>query len=650
MSLSLQLSIINQTNPLCRFRVEVENQGQPLGSSSEPCSLHFTFDRFVHTDSIQITSGPEHDFRFKQIGSYCVLSYHAPISAERPLVFEFDTNTAPMRFLSNNFIDAFATVGIDAPSDKLHNIELKPIQLATPYTQRSHVPEVEAASVGLIPKPNQLELHNEHWILPKSVTVSHSDERSLAPFKWLEQESRYLGLSFNAQYKKAQLRFESLEPGNDESYQLHVDQSGITLRAASTQGFFHAVASLLQLLPTQSGAIITLPCLTIFDSPTYRQRGFMLDCARHFHSIDTVKQQINQCARYKLNTFHWHLTDDEGWRIEIKRFPQLTEIGAWRGLNEQLEPQFTSTTVRHGGFYTQQQIREVIEYASSRGVTIIPEIDVPGHCRAAIRSLPELLIEQQDQSVYRSIQNYTDNVLNPGIPGTYEFLDAVLEEVAALFPAHAVHIGADEVPQGVWEQSPGCQKLIKQHGYQEASELQGHLLRHAEDKLASLGKRMLGWEEAQHGDKVSKNTVIYSWLSEKAGLECAKMGFDVVLQPAQFTYLDLTQDYAPQEIGVDWAGVLPLEVAYSYQPLAELAEDDPLRQRIVGIQCALWCELVNNPQRLQFMVYPRLQAIAEAAWTAPSKRQWPDFLARLKLELEHLDRQGINYRDPWQTH
>ncbi|MFV0488850.1 MAG: beta-N-acetylhexosaminidase, partial [Vibrio fluvialis] len=408
---------------------------------------------------------------------------------------------------------------------------------------------------------------------------------------------------------------------DEGAYQVSVDRKGVRLEASSHVGFVHASATLLQLV-RPDGDRLRVPHIVIKDAPRFKYRGMMLDCARHFHPLERVKRLINQLAHYKFNTFHWHLTDDEGWRIEIKALPQLTDIGAWRGVDEVLEPQYSLLTEKHGGFYTQDDIREVIAYAAERGITVIPEIDIPGHSRAAIKALPEWLLDEDDQSQYRSIQYYNDNVLSPALSGTYRFLDLVLEEVAALFPSNFIHIGADEVPDGVWVNSPKCQALMAEQGYTDAKELQGHLLRYAEKKLKSLGKRMVGWEEAQHGDKVSKDTVIYSWLSEQAALNCARQGFDVILQPGQFTYLDSAQDYAPEEPGVDWAGVTPLERAYRYEPLAEVPEQDPLRKRILGIQCALWCELVNNQNRMDYMIYPRLTALAEAAWTQKSQRDW----------------------------
>ena len=260
-----------------------------------------------------------------------------------------------------------------------------------------------------------------------------------------------------------------------------------------------------------------------------------------------------------------------------------------------------------------------------------------------------MLVEQADTTQYKSIQHYNDNVLNPGLPGTYQFLDAVIEEVAELFPSELIHMGADEVPPGVWTNSPAAQALMKEHQYQDSKDLQGHLFRYAENKLKQLGKRMVGWEEAQHGDKVSKETIIYSWLSEEAAVNCARQGFDVVLQPAQFTYLDMTQDYAPEEPGVDWAAVIPLEQAYTYEALAEISDTDPIRKRIRGIQCALWCEIVTNQKRMDYMVFPRISALAEGCWTHKNNRNWLDYLSRLKGHLPLLDRLNVDYRNPWKA-
>ncbi|MGB2078803.1 MAG: beta-N-acetylhexosaminidase, partial [Vibrio sp.] len=308
--------------------------------------------------------------------------------------------------------------------------------------------------------------------------------------------------------------------------------------------------------------------------------------------------------------------------------------------------QYSHLNQKYGGYYSQAQIKEVIAYAAQRGIEVIPEIDIPGHCRAAILSMPDLLAEPEDKSQYRSVQHYNDNVLNPGLEGTYQFIDAVLKEVAELFPSQYVHMGADEVPEGVWEQSPAAQAFMQKHQLPNTKALQGHFLRYIENKLVDLGKRMMGWEEVYHGEKISTNTIICSWTSEEAGLKCASQGFDVILQPAQYNYFDIIQSDHVDELGANWAGVTPLQKTYSYEPLASLDRQSATFKHVMGLQAGVWCELINSQQRLDFMLYPRLLAMAEVSWTDSENRNWNDFICRLNLRKPSLDAQQIEYR-PW---
>ncbi|MFB9216616.1 beta-N-acetylhexosaminidase [Vibrio sinaloensis] len=635
MSFRVELAVLSEQKQFCRFGLTVHNlTDQDLNN----WQLQFIIDRFILPDSF--TKGS-----IEQVGSFCTVTPQTSVlTANQHYYCEFSIATAPLRFYTDGLKDAL----ILADGGKVtHSVKVTPIVLASPFRERSQVPETNGTTVtALIPKPNFIEQHDGYFQLSTSSQITLQAALAEKAATWLQQE---LASLFQFQAKtigQSDILYRNNPTLDEGEYQLTVSGSGIRLEAASNIGFVHASATLLQLIQVHDGDL-RVPHIKIADKPRFKYRGMMLDCARHFHPIERVKRLINQLAHYKFNTFHWHLTDDEGWRLEIKAFPQLTQIGAYRGAGTPLEPQYSHLESVYGGFYTQEQVREVIAYASERGITVIPEIDIPGHCRAAIKSLPHLLKDHQDSSVYRSIQHYNDNVLSPALEGTYQFLDAVLEEVAEIFPSPWVHIGADEVPDGVWIDSPACQQLMADNHYQNPKELQGHLLRYAEKKLRKLGKRMVGWEEAQHGNKVSKDTVIYSWLSEEAALNCAKQGFDVILQPGQSTYLDMTQDYAPEEPGVDWAAVIPLESAYCYEPLAEVPESDPIRKRILGIQCALWCEIVTNQQRMDYMVFPRLTAMAEACWTNKSQRDWHDYLSRLKGHLPLLDRQNIQYRQPW---
>ncbi|EJI1279104.1 TPA: beta-N-acetylhexosaminidase [Vibrio vulnificus] len=638
MEYRIDLVVLSEQKQNCRFGMTLHN----LSDQDLPnWSLTFAFTRFIQPGSISHGT-------LTQIGSFCQLKPDSLVlPANHHFYCEFTVLTNPFRFYSDGLNEAFVEYHHEGEQVR-SNVDVTPIVLASPYRERETIAPTLASAYSLLPKANALHVDAGHFSLTPSSAITCQSALADSAVTWLMDEMARLHQFKLATSEAGEIVYRSNPTLDEGAYQLKISQEQVRVEAGSSSGFVHATASLLQLLDYNSlTQEAQLACCSISDSPRFRYRGMMLDCSRHFHSVEQVKRLINLLAHYKFNTFHWHLTDDEGWRVEIKAFPALTEVGAWRGVDEAIEPQYTHISQRYGGFYSQEEIKEVVAYAAQRSIMVIPEIDVPGHCRAAIKSLPEMLVEAEDDTVYRSIQNYSDNVLNPGLSTTYQFLDGVLEEIAQLFPAPYVHIGADEVPHGVWSNSPSCQALMKQHGYQDYKELQGHLLRHAEQKLRSLGKRMLGWEEAQHGDKVSKDTVIYSWLSEEAAVNCARQGFDVVLQPAQTTYLDMTQDYAPEEPGVDWANPLPLEKAYNYEPLANIPADDPIHKRIWGIQTALWCEIINNPERMDYMVFPRIIALAEACWTQKEHRDWNDFLSRLKGHLPLLDKQGIKYRQPW---
>lgn len=638
MEYRVDLVVLSELKQNCRFGLTFHNLSD---QDLHDWHLTFAFDRFILPDSV--SNGV-----LNQIGSFCTLKPESMVlAANHNFYCEFSIGSNPFRYYSDGLNEALVDFVVNGNTQRAE-VDVTPIVLASPYRERSDIPPSLIHAQPLLPKPNHIEVHESYFSLHNRVGISTYSDLANSAKDWLLDELKRIHQFELTASNNSQVIFKSNPTLDKGAYRLKVTEESIKIEAGSKSGFTHASATLLQLIRRNGeDNSMEVVCCSIKDRPRFKYRGMMLDCARHFHSVEQVKRLINQLAHYKFNTFHWHLTDDEGWRIEIKSLPELTNIGAWRGLDEAIEPQYTHLSQRYGGFYTQEEIKEVVAYAAQRSINVIPEIDVPGHCRAAIKSLPNMLVEAEDTTEYRSIQHYNDNVINPALPGSYEFIDKVLEEVATLFPAPYIHIGADEVPHGVWSQSPACQALMEQQGYSDYKELQGHFLRHAEDKLRGLGKRMLGWEEAQHGNKVSKDTVIYSWLSEEAALNCARQGFDVVVQPAQTTYLDMTQDYAPEEPGVDWANPIPLETAYSYEPLAQVADDDPVRKRIRGIQAALWCEIINNQPRMDYMIFPRLTALAEACWTDKQHRNWTDYLSRLKGHLPLLDLQGVNYRQPW---
>ncbi|CAH0532573.1 Beta-hexosaminidase [Vibrio stylophorae] len=602
--------------------------------------LHFSYSRYI--DPAELSGA-----LVSQVGSYCCFKPTAQPSLlpNGHYCIKFTVRTEPFRYHTHGIGDAYLTIGNDSTPIPA---EVTPLDIGTVTHRDDEVLSPGVRDINVIPKP-QLQIAKA-GILPLNATVAIAScaDAADAAATWLAEElSQHIGEPIRLA-TQGQILFQYSTSLAKGAYQLDITTSKVVILAADAGGFHSAAATLLQLVNSTpahgKNNGFFLPCVEIKDAPRFVYRGMMLDCARHFHPVSRVKRLINQLAHYKFNYFHWHLTDDEGWRLEIKAYPELTEIGAWRGPHEVMEPQYSLLSQRHGGYYSQQEVREIIAYASARGITVIPEIDVPGHSRAAIKSLPELLVDAEDKSQYRSIQWFEDNILSPGLATTYEFLDTVIDEVCELFPSPFIHVGADEVPQGVWTDSPACKAMMDEHGYSDPKELQGHMLRYLEQKIQAKGRRMMGWEEATKGDKVSEDTIIFSWLSEEAGLACAKKGFDVVMQPGQFTYLDMAQGYQPSEPGADWACPAPLRHVYSYEPLADLPASDPVRAHILGVQAALWCEFVNNQSRLDFMLFPRLIALSEVCWTENKQRNWDDFLARLNGQLPWLDRQGINYR------
>ncbi len=470
---------------------------------------------------------------------------------------------------------------------------------------------------------------------PETLTASAVVD-ALPAVDWLQ---RMLGRGWrpSEDKAKAELLCDLDSSLGEEAYRLDINHYQVSLVASTQTGFNRGAATLLQILENDPERR-TLPCLQINDAPRYAFRGLMLDCARHYHSVETILDLLDLMALYKLNHFHWHLTDDEAWRLEIQAFPELTHIGAWRGHLETLPPQLGSGPDRYGGYYNREDVGRVVEYAAQLGITVIPEIDIPGHCRACIQSLPELLQEAGDSSRYVSVQFFSDNVLNPGLPGTYHFLEKVLEEVCEIFPGPYIHLGADEVPEGAWAGSPASRKLMQQEGYTDPRELQGHLLQHAQQLLAARNKRMAGWEEAVQDDKLSPDTPICAWTGDKAVIELHSCGFPVVSCPASRAYLDIAWSDDPNEPGLHWAGTANLQTWYEQPPFPTEIKDG------LGVQANLWSELVTNRQQLEYMLFPRVLATAEWGWSSNAGNDWPDFRGRVEAQLDSLRRRGISPR------
>jgi len=444
---------------------------------------------------------------------------------------------------------------------------------------------------------------------------------------------------------------ERIGPFGDEAYRLAVGADGVTISARSAAGISHGIQTLRQLLPVEifrramvSGVPWTLPAIEIEDAPRFAWRGSHLDVGRHFMPKATILKHIDLLALHKLNVFHWHLTEDQGWRIEITRYPKLTEVGAWRK-DSMVAPRTREPAQRkfagkpHGGFYTQNDVREVVRYAADRGVTVVPEIEMPGHALAAIAAYPELgnTAAKHEVQTYWGISEHIfgvgDNVLT--------FLENVLEEVLALFPSNFIHVGGDECPKTEWKASAAAQARMKEFGLKDEDELQSWFITHFDKWLASRGRRLIGWDEILEGGLAPGATVM-SWRGEKGGIAAAKAGHDVVMAPEKPTYFD--HDQSEDEL-VPIRGLNTLADVYAYEPVPP-ALSATEAEHVLGAQGQLWTEYMPDPQRMEYMAWPRLCALAEVLWSPPQTRDAAGFARRLETHLERLRILDVNFWRP----
>lgn len=522
-------------------------------------------------------------------------------------------------------------------------------------------PTISLRESLIVPLPVELKRESGEFILQPNTTLSiddnsHGAKEAAAFFiKAISPATGYsLPISSANNTSKNKIILTSQNAPKElgaEGYLLEVTPSVITIRAREDAGFFYALQSVRQLLPAEifnqkksANIVWAIPAVSIVDYPRFAYRGLQLDVARHFVPKDQVKRLLDLMAINKLNRFQWHLGDDEGWRIQINEYPALTEVGAWRGFNHALQPTFGSGPKMYGGFYTQEDIKEIVEYASERHITIIPEVDLPGHARALIKSLPEELVDPADRSVYTSVQGYHDNVLSPCIPGTYEVLNTIFSEVADLFPSEYIHVGSDEIPKGAWTGSPQCLALMKEKGLKNTEELQNYFLKQIEKILQEKNKKMAGWEEIIKGGDLGSNTLVYAWSNEQTGFDAASKGYPVIMAPAQNLYFDLAYSGDPEEYGQYWAGHVDTFNAYNYSPIPNNLPK-PIAQKILGVEGALWSENIFTQDRLDYMAFPKVAALAELAWTPANRRNWINFSERLgHLYLPRLDQYGVNYR------
>ena len=439
--------------------------------------------------------------------------------------------------------------------------------------------------------------------------------------------------------------------GAAESYRLSVTTEGIALNAADYAGLFYGLQTLSQLMPpdavtSSDVSSFDLPVLEIDDAPRFTYRGVHLDVARHFFPPEFIKHYIDLLALYKINRFHWHLTEDQGWRIEIDQYPKLTEVAAFReqtqighGLDE-----FQGDGVRYGGFYTKEEIREIVAYAQARNVMIIPEIEMPGHATAALAAYPELACTEGPFEVAMTWGIFED-IYCP-YEETFEFLENVLLEVVDLFPGDYVHIGGDEAPKTRWEESEYVQDLMVREGFNDVEQVQGYFIRRIEKFLNEQGKRLIGWDEIIEGG-LPPNATVMSWRGTIGGIEASRRGHDVVMTPYSHLYLDYYQSADQENEPFAIGGFLPLDTVYSYEPVpSQLRERD--KTRIIGAQANVWTEYMKTGEHVEYMLLPRMLALAEVVWSPAEAKNFTSFLKRIEWHLDRFDALGVNYREPGQ--
>jgi hexosaminidase len=513
----------------------------------------------------------------------------------------------------------------------------------------------------IIPQPVCVESRPGLFtLLPDEVLVAQNEAVETAGLlsQWLGKPNGYrLPVQPALAPGKTGIRLQidlSLAHLGREGYRLEAGAAGVELRAPTAAGLFYAAQTLRQLFPPQIFSLRRVvgqapawqvPAVMIEDTPRFGWRGAMLDTSRHFMPVAFVERFIDLLALHKMNVFHWHLTDDQGWRIQIKKYPRLTEVGAWRAetLVGRLPRDLSNLTydgVPHGGFYTQAQIRHVVEFARRRHVRVIPEIEVPGHAQAAIAAYPELGCDGP-QEVARRWGVLIYDVFNP-FETTFAFLKDVLEEATDLFPGEFIHIGGDEVRKQAWIENPAVQARKQDLGLADEHALQSYFISRVEEILQAHGRRIVGWDEILEGGLAPSATVM-SWRGEAGGIAAAKAGHCVVMAPNTYTYFDYYQsaDQTAEPLAI--GGCLPLSQVYAYNPIPDALTPEQAGY-VLGTQFQLWSEYLTSPAQVEYMAFPRACALADVAWSPQEGRDWDGFTNRLATHLKRLDGLEVNYR------
>ncbi|WP_246254133.1 beta-N-acetylhexosaminidase [Pedobacter foliorum] len=510
-----------------------------------------------------------------------------------------------------------------------------------------------ASGVHLIPEPASMVIRNGSYIVNENTVIRYTDGMSK---KNAVQLQEYLFKNYGLNLKLLSRRTEKSDPGisfvsskakGKESYTFKADPSVIEISGDDT-GMFYGLQTLFQLIKVK-GQKLEVPCLEIDDKPRYAYRGIMQDVGYHIYPVSFIKSQIEMLAKYKMNVYHWHLTEDHGWRIEIKKYPKLTSVGAYRAstqISNYVDSLNGDDHLAYGGFYTQEEIKEIVAFAAERHVTVIPEIELPGHSLAALAAYPELACGD-DPGPFKVAERWGifEDVYCAGKENTFKFLEDVLTEVMELFPSPYIHIGGDECPKERWKKCKYCQKRIKDNHLKDEFELQSYFVKRIEKFVNSKGRKIIGWDEILEGG-LAPNATVMSWRTIDEGIKAAKQGHDVVMSPLSHVYFDFIQGKRELEpLAIGW-GYNPLSRVYGYDPTPTVLSEKE-KQHIIGVEAAIWTEHMDTYRKVEYMLYPRLMALAEIAWTFPENKDSVNFFERrLPKHLAELDRTDKIYRVP----
>jgi hexosaminidase len=520
--------------------------------------------------------------------------------------------------------------------------------------------EVSTFAYNVIPKPVSVNVINGKNVLINTSTIIYSDKQFSDQATYLKKQIQdQCGLELLVQLSPTTktkssiivLKFDSISINKPEMYILSIKNNGIVITAKDIPGVVHAIQTLLQLLPLDESKKPSINPVLIIDYPRFEYRGMHLDVSRHFFPVDYIKKYIDYLTFFKFNTFHWHLTDDQGWRIEIKGYPKLTSIGAWRDstlIGHFRDKPARYDGIRYGGFYSQEEVKDVIKYAAIRGITIIPEIDIPGHSRAIIASYPEFSTNPDttfDVATSPGMYNRKNNVLAPN-KKTFAFLKTVFGEIADLFPSAYIHIGGDECSQMWWKADAKTQGFMKEHGIKDETALQTYFVEQVIEDLKAKGKKVIGWDEILEGD-LDTSAIIMNWRGVKAAIQAVKEKHHVIMSPSGYTYFNYSQ--TKHEDSLTQGGYLPLSKVYNFEPIPDGLDSLEINY-ILGAQGNVWTEYIANEAKLEYMIFPRMTALSEALWTPENEKDYQDFKRRIKKNaIPEYQFWDSNYFKGWQS-